>query len=78
MHGAFAALGDRAICVHAKDTVPWARTLGGDGVVDYDLVLALYRALPRPVPLIIQDATPEELPAIIALLRQRLDASGSR
>ncbi len=73
---AFAALGDRAICVHAKDTVPWARTLAGDGVVDYDLVLALRQGLPRAVPLIIQDATPAQLPAIIALLRRRLDAPG--
>ncbi len=59
-------LGDRASCVHAKDTVPWARTLTGDGVVDYDLVFALRQSLPRAVPLIIQDATPAQLPAIIA------------
>lgn len=71
---AFGALGDRAICVHVKDTVPWARTLAGDGVIDYDLVLALYQGLPRALPLIIQDATPAQLPAIIALLRRQVDA----
>jgi sugar phosphate isomerase/epimerase len=74
---AFAALGDRAICVHVKDTVPWTRTLAGDGVVDYDLVLALHRGLPRAVPLIIQDATPIQLPVIVAMLRRRLNASGA-
>lgn len=77
LRAAFAALGDRVSCVHVKDTVPWARTLAGDGVLDYALVLALRRGLPRVVPLIIQDAIPAQLPAIVALLRRRLDAPGA-
>lgn len=65
---AFTALGERTICVHAKDTVPWADTLAGHGVVDYDVVLALRASLPEVVPLIIQDATEGQVP----LLRERL------
>lgn len=66
---AFDVLADRTICVHAKDTVPWDRTIAGDGVVDYDLVGELYRFLPRRVPLIIQDAEESELDRVIAIVR---------
>jgi sugar phosphate isomerase/epimerase len=65
---AFDVLGDHTICMHAKDTVPWSDTLAGDGVVNYELVLALRDTLPTEVPLIIQDATPEQVP----ILRERL------
>lgn len=67
---AFAELGERTVCVHAKDTVPWEQTLRGDGVVDYGHVAQLYHALPRPVPLIIQDATERELTPIANGLRR--------
>ena len=69
---AFDVLGERTICVHAKDTVPWARSLEGDGVVDYELVARLYAMLPRSVPLIIQDASEAELAPIADMLRERL------
>lgn len=72
---AFAVLGERTICVHAKDTVPWSRTLDGAGVVDYDLVGALYNSLPHPVPLIIQDTTEAELGPVAAMLRRRVFAT---
>ena len=65
---AFAELGPRTICVHAKDTVAWASTLRGTGVVDYELVARLYHDLPQRVPLIIQDASEAELADVVALL----------
>ena len=69
---AFDVLGERTICVHAKDTVPWARSLEGDGVVDYELVAHLYATLPKSVPLIIQDASEAELAPIADMLRALL------
>jgi sugar phosphate isomerase/epimerase len=71
---AFDVLGERTICIHVKDTVPWARTLAGEGVVDYELVLKLRRGLPSAVPVIIQDASEGELPEI----RDRLRATATR
>lgn len=72
---AFAVLGDKTICVHAKDTVAWSQTLVGAGVVDYDLVGSLYGALPHPVPLIIQDTTEAELGPVAAMLRRTVFAT---
>ena len=69
---AFSELAESTICVHAKDTVEWSTTLSGRGVVDYDLVAMLYDGLPRPVPLIIQDASEKELPAVANLIRSAL------
>jgi sugar phosphate isomerase/epimerase len=68
---AFDRFGENAICVHAKDTVPWAETLNGGGVVNYDHVLHLRDELPAVVPLVIQDATEEQVP----VLRDRLRAA---
>jgi sugar phosphate isomerase/epimerase len=54
---AFAVLGDRAVCLHAKDVVPEGRyAAAGTGGLDYHLVFELYHRLPRSVPVIIQDA----------------------
>ncbi|MGE0220844.1 sugar phosphate isomerase/epimerase family protein [Mycolicibacterium sp.] len=72
---AFGELGDRAICVHAKDVVAWSSTLAGQGVVDYELVGRLHRDLASGVPLIIQDATPEELADVVKLLRTSIERS---
>jgi sugar phosphate isomerase/epimerase len=69
---AFDVLGERTICIHAKDTVPWARSLEGEGVVDYALVARLYAMLPHSVPLVIQDASEAELAPIADMLRKRL------
>ena len=69
---AFDVLGDRTICVHAKDTVPWSSTLDGNGVVDYGLIARLYLQLPNTVPLIIQDAAESELSQVADLLREQL------
>lgn len=72
LRAAFAELGDRTICVHAKDTVPWGETLRTGGEVDYALVAELYAELPHDVPFVIQDATESELPAVRELLRSRV------
>jgi sugar phosphate isomerase/epimerase len=61
---AFAELGDRTLCLHGKDPNGWAAALDGRPGVDYGGVFALYRDLPRPVPFIVQDATPEQLPRV--------------
>lgn len=45
---AFDVLGDRTICLHAKDIQSWADTLGGRIGVDYRLVSRLYRELRDP------------------------------
>lgn len=73
---AFDVLGDRTICLHAKDIQSWADTLGGRIGVDYRLVSRLYRELPRPVPFIIQDATEDELPLVRDWLLRHLAAAG--
>ncbi len=69
---AFDELGASAICVHAKDTVPWSATLEGRGVVDYDLVARLYSSLPARVPFIIQDTTEPQVDGVVRLLEQAL------
>jgi sugar phosphate isomerase/epimerase len=74
---AFDVLGERTICVHAKDTVPWARSLSGAGVVDYELVGRLHAALPRRVPVIIQDASESEIDAVIKLVQERVFAGAT-
>ncbi|MET0457491.1 MAG: TIM barrel protein [Mycobacterium sp.] len=70
---AFGELGHQTICVHAKDTVPWAATIAGRGVVDYELVARLRHGLADDVPLIIQDAKQDELAEVIALLRTSIE-----
>jgi len=55
LRDAFASLGERTVCVHAKDLVPWEETIAGRGRVDYRLVGELMRSLPADVPVIVQD-----------------------
>jgi len=71
---AFELLGEKTICVHAKDVQPWTDTLCGRAGLDYQLISRLYDALPQRVPMIIQDATEAELPQVRDWLRtQRSD-----
>jgi sugar phosphate isomerase/epimerase len=70
----FASLADNIICLHAKDLVPWADTLDGHGVVDYDHVAALYARLDLHAPVIVQDATPAQAAGALAYLRARFNA----
>ncbi|MFD2082325.1 Sugar phosphate isomerase/epimerase [Actinopolymorpha cephalotaxi] len=66
---AFDALGDSVVCLHAKDVVTSGYAAAGTGLLDYDLVLALHATLPRRVPVIVQDATEDDVPRVRDFLR---------
>lgn len=67
---AYEQLGERTICLHAKDVVPWGRRLAGDrSGLDFGLLAELRSRLPRTVPLIIQDTAPDEVAAAVSMLR---------
>ena len=69
LRDAFARLGDAAICVHAKDVVPWTARLDGAPGLDLDLIRELHAALPRRVPVIIQDADAQNIARVRDLVR---------
>jgi sugar phosphate isomerase/epimerase len=76
LRSAFDLLGDAVVCLHAKDVpYPGRGTSGeaaaGTGLLDYDLVLGLHSALPRAVPLIIQDVAERDVPRVREILRRR-------
>jgi sugar phosphate isomerase/epimerase len=58
---AFDVLGPAVVCVHAKDVVASGYAAAGMGTLDYDLVFGLHAALPRTVPVIIQDAAEDDV-----------------
>lgn len=66
---AFGTLGDSMVCLHAKDVVTAGYAAAGSGLLDYDLVLALHAALPHRVPVIVQDATEDDVPRVRDFLR---------
>ncbi|MGW0231176.1 sugar phosphate isomerase/epimerase family protein [Actinopolymorpha singaporensis] len=66
---AFDTLGDSVVGLHAKDVVTSGYAAAGTGLLDYDLVLALHAALPRRVPVIVQDATEDDVPRVRDFLR---------
>jgi sugar phosphate isomerase/epimerase len=68
---AFGELGGRTLCLHGKDLNGWDAALAGRPGVDYAAVFSLYRQLAHPVPFIIQDATPEQLPLVRDLMIDR-------
>lgn len=55
--GAFTDLADEIVVLHAKDVVESGYAAAGAGLLDYELIFGLRAALPRPVPVIVQDAT---------------------
>ncbi len=65
---AFSELGSRTLCLHGKDPNGWQSVLDGQPGLDWVRVFRLYRELPRPVPFIVQDATPEQLPRVRAAM----------
>jgi sugar phosphate isomerase/epimerase len=71
LQAAAEALGDAVICVHAKDVVAAGYAAAGYGGLDYELVFALVRDLPHRVPMVIQDATEDDIPRVLAFLRGR-------
>lgn len=76
---AFDLLGSSVGCLHAKDVLPASgHAAAGTGLLDYDLVLSLHAALPRVVPLIIQDATEDDVPRVRGFLLDRLHRHSRR
>lgn len=68
---AFGELGGQACALHAKDISADGRFgAPGTGVLDYDLVFALYEQLPVPVPVIIQDTEEPDVPRVRDFLQQ--------
>lgn len=68
LRDAFDRLGERAICVHAKDVVTWDERIAGASGLDFDLVRELHAGLPHAVPVIVQDADPANLAAVRSLV----------
>jgi sugar phosphate isomerase/epimerase len=66
---AFATLGDDVVCLHAKDVVAGGYAAPGSGGLDFDLVYRLRQALPRPVPVVVQDTAEDDTPRVRAMLR---------
>ena len=66
---AFARLGDRTVCLHAKDVVPWRDRLRGVPGLDFTHIMRLRDALPEPVPVLVQDSTPDQVDQVCDLLR---------
>ncbi len=72
LRAAFDDLGAHTVALHAKDVVTaGGYAAAGLGSLDYDLVFALHAGLPRPVPVIIQDATQADVPRARAFLLDR-------
>jgi len=71
---AFDSLGPKIGALHAKDLVPWAQAIAGEGVVDYALVGRLWNALPQHPPVIVQDARPEDAGAVRAVVADAIRA----
>jgi sugar phosphate isomerase/epimerase len=65
---AFDLLGEHVVGLHAKDVSPTGFAAPGAGGLDYELVAALHTALPHAVPVIAQDLTPDQAPAVYAFL----------
>lgn len=72
---AFARLGPWVVGLHAKDVVAESRVgAAGHGGLDYELIASLHRQYTPAAPVIIQDATVEQLPEVIGYLRRAWDA----
>jgi sugar phosphate isomerase/epimerase len=65
---AFDQLGGSVVCLHAKDVVESGYAAAGVGLLDYDLIYRLRAALPRPVPVIVQDVTQDDAPRVRDML----------
>ena len=70
---AFDLLGEQTAAIHAKDVVDAGYAAPGVGSMDYDLVMRLYRALPRPVPIIAQDLTADDAGRVHTFLSEHAE-----
>ena len=74
---AFAELGAQTLCLHGKDPNGWQSVLDGQPGLDWVALFELYRQLPHPVPFIVQDATPEQLPQVRAVMLDAFEGAGA-
>lgn len=74
---AFAELGEMTLCLHGKDPNGWQSVLNGQPGLDWVALFELYRQLPHPVPFIVQDATPEQLPQVRAVMLDAFEGAGA-
>jgi sugar phosphate isomerase/epimerase len=70
--GAFGALGEHTVGLHAKDVVASGYAAAGTGLLDYELIFGLRAALPRAVPVIVQDTTEDDAGRVRDLLADLL------
>jgi sugar phosphate isomerase/epimerase len=54
---AFTGLAGDIVALHAKDVAEAGYAAAGHGLLDYELIFSLRAALPRPVPVIVQDTS---------------------
>lgn len=71
---AFAVLGPRTVCLHAKD--PLSRTFSSP-TVDYGQVAQLHAAHAPAAPVVLQDVAEDDVGAAVALLRAAWTAEGA-
>lgn len=65
---AFRRLGSRTSALHAKDVVASGYSAAGAGGLDYELIARLYQQYTPDVPVIIQDARPDDVRRVADLL----------
>lgn len=65
---AFERLGARTSALHAKDVVASGYSAAGAGGLDYELIARLHRQYTPDVPVIIQDARPDDVRRVADLL----------
>lgn len=65
---AFKRLGPRTSALHAKDVVASGYSAAGAGGLDYELIARLHRQYTPGVPVIIQDARPDDVRRVAELL----------
>jgi sugar phosphate isomerase/epimerase len=66
--GAFDDLAEHIVGLHAKDVADSGYAAAGTGLLDYELIFGLRARLPRPVPVIVQDASEDDSIRVRGLL----------
>ncbi len=74
---AFQELGTKTLCLHGKDPNGWQSVLDGRPGLDWTRVFALYVQLAQPVPVIVQDATPAQLPRVREMMVDAIGRAGA-
>lgn len=75
---AFKRLGPRVSALHAKDVVASGYSAAGAGGLDYELIARLHRQYTPDVPVIIQDARPDDVRRVADLLTVAWEKAAAR